>query len=270
MKLSLTSWSLRGCTLAEAVSITRALGIEGLDLGYFFRPGLDKAALLADPERLADGVLAHGIAFPNLYHLFGDTLAHRNLADPAHRGENEADFRAVVRFARAAGIPSVFVLPGVVNAGQSRGEALAASAESLKPLVGIAADAGVQLTVEAHVHSLAESPALALDLIDRVPGLKLALDYAHFVCLGWRGDEIDALAPHAGHVHLRQARPGRLQCKVAEGTINMPAQLGALRDAGYRGWLALEYTHQDYMDCRHDDVLTETIALRDLVRDWLA
>ena len=270
MKLSLASWSLPRCTLREAADLSLALGIGALDLGYFHRPALDKAALLAEPERVADEVRALGVALPNLYHLFGASLADRNLADATHRAANEADFRQVVRFARAAGVPTVFVLPGIVNGGQGRGEALAAAAESLKPLVEIAGAGGVTLTVEPHVHSFVESPALALDLLRRVPGLKLTLDYAHFVCLGYRQEEIDALAPHAAHVHLRQARAGVLQCKLALGTINTGALLGTLRAAGYGGALALEYVHQDYMDGLHDDVLTETIDMRDTVRAWLA
>ena len=269
MRLGLTSWSLRACSTAEAVAIARALGFAGLDLGYFYGPALSKAAILADPEAAAREVRALGIAVPNFYHLFGDTLAGRNLADPKSLDRNAEDFAKVARFCEVAGIASVFVLPGVCNPGQSRAQALDASAASLATLLPLARRAGVTLTVEPHVHSYLESPDLVLDLIGRVPGLKLTLDYAHFTCLGQTQDRIDALAPHAAHVHVRQARPGALQTKLAQGTINMPAMLGTLRDAGYDGWLALEWVHQDYMDTLHDDVLTETIACRDLLRDWL-
>ena len=118
------------------------------------------------------------------------------------------------------------------------------------------------------------------DLLERTPVLPVevaaivalqvarALDYAHFVCLGYRQDEIDPLAAHAAHVHLRQARPGALQAKAGEGVINMEAQFGALRDAGYAGHMALEYVHQDYMGTLYDDVLTETLRLRDRWRRW--
>jgi sugar phosphate isomerase/epimerase len=158
------------------------------------------------------------------------------------------------------------VLPGVVNPGQTRAGALAQSARALAELAPIAAEAGVVLTVEPHVHSYLESPALVAELLERVPGLALTLDYAHFVCLGYRQEEVDPLAPRAAHVHLRQARPGALQARLDQGTINFPALLGTLRDCGYSGYLALEYVHQDYMDTLHDDVLTETVRLRDLVR----
>ena len=162
------------------------------------------------------------------------------------------------------------MLPGVVNPGQGRQEALAQSAESLNRLVAVAADAGVTLTIEPHVHSYLETPALVLELLAKVPGLKLTLDYGHFVCLGYRQEEIDVLAPHAAHVHLRQAKMGALQTKLAKGTINIPAELATLKAAGFNGRIALEYTHQDYMDSLYDDVLTETILLRDVVRAWEA
>jgi sugar phosphate isomerase/epimerase len=41
-----------------------------------------------------------------------------------------------------------------------------------------------------------------------------------------------------------------------------------LRDAGYTGWLALENVHQDYMNTLTEDVLTETITMRDCFRAW--
>ena len=155
-KLSLTSWSLPACSLQEAAGISKVLGINALDVGYFYGPALDKAKLLAEPERVADEVTALGIDLPCLYHLFGSTLADRNLADPRHLEANVADLKQAVRFCKRAGIGVIFVLPGVVNPGQGRREALAQSAASLKRLLPIAAEAGITLTVEPHVHSYLE------------------------------------------------------------------------------------------------------------------
>lgn len=269
MQLSLTSWSLRACSVSEAAAIARTLGFAGLDLGYFYGPALPKTKLLADPEATAHEVRALGIAVPCFYHLFGDTLTDRNLADPAALDANVEDFVKVARFCAAAGIPTVFVLPGVCNRGQGRVQALAQSATALAALMPVARAHGLTLTIEPHVHSYLESPALTEALIAQVPGLRLTLDYAHFACLGYRQEEIDPLARHAAHVHLRQARPGVLQTKIAEGTLNFPAMLAVLRDAGFDGYLAVEWVHQDYMNTVHDDVLTETIAARDIVRAWL-
>lgn len=270
MKLSITSWSFPACTLPESIAISKGLGIGSLDLGYFYRSALDKVALLAKPEAMAKEVLALGIPVPCLYHLFGSSIADRNLADPASLDRNVSDFRSVTRFCRAAHIPTIFVLPGIVNPGQSQRDALENSARALSTLAELAQADGLTLTIEPHVHSYLDSPALVLELLKRAPGLRLTLDYAHFICMGFSQPDIDVLAPHAAHIHLRQARPGHLQAKLDQGTIDFRAMLGLLRSQGYDRGLAIEYVHQAYMNTLYDDVLTETVAMRDLVREWLA
>jgi sugar phosphate isomerase/epimerase len=269
IKLSATSWSFPYCTLQEIVGILKALGIGAVDLGFFYRANIGKDKLLASPKKLANELKKYDITLSNLYYLFGNTLAERNLASSKYQKENLEDFKKAMVFCKAAEIPSVMLLPGVINKGQGRKEALAQTAKNLNALMPIAKAAGVTLTIEPHVHSYLESPSLVLELLGRVPELKLTLDYAHFVCLGYRQEEIDVLAPYVAHVHLRQARPGVLQAKLDEGTINFPALLAMLRECGYQGYLSLEYVHQSYMNTLHDDVLTETVRMRDLVRSYL-
>lgn len=268
MKLACTSWSFPALTLPEVAGVARVLGLDAVDVGVFYTSSLDRARLVEAPEEYG-AQLQLDLPISNVYYLFGTDIEERNLADPASLEANTADFKQVLRFCQAAHILSVMLLPGVLNPGQSRNDALETSAAALQTLVALATQAGVTLVVEPHVHSFLESPALTLALLERVPGLQLALDYAHFVCLGYRQEEIDVLAPFAGHVHLRQARSGVLQAKLAQGTINFPAVLATLRAGGYSGYLALEYVHQDYMNTLHDDVLTETVQLRDLVRRFV-
>ena len=267
MRLSLTSWSFPACTLEECAAISTALGIGALDVGQFYRSGLSRAEILADPLAVAGRVAGLGVAVPNYYHLFGEGLAGQNLSLPGTIAQNVGDIARVLEFADAAGIGSVFILPGIVNPGQSRDDAAGVSVASLKALLEVAAEFRARLCIEPHVHSFAESPAMVLRLVEET-GIGLVLDYAHFACLGYRQDEVDPLAPHAVHVHLRQARMGVLQAKFAEGTLNFPAMFGVLRAAGYKGWLALEAVHQGYMNTLGDDVLTETVALRDCFRGW--
>lgn len=265
MKLSVTSWSFPHCTLKETVGIARALGIEAVDVGLFYRSALGKDVLLNDPENAAEQLKVHDVTLSNLYYLFGASPEDRNLALAESLRDNVKDFEKVMTFCKAAEIPSVMILPGVLNQGQHRQDALEQTATALKELIPVAKNAGVVVTLEAHVHSYLESPSLILDLLEKAPDLKLALDYAHLVCLGYRQEEIDVLAPAAGHVHLRQARSGVLQAKLEEGTINFPALLAVLRETGYDGYLAAEYVHQPYMNTLFDDVLSETVKMRDLV-----
>lgn len=267
MKLSVTAWSFPALTLRECADVAKALGIGALDVGLFYASALDKELILADPTTAAAPLAELGVSLANYYHLFGEGLAGRNLALPGTIDQNARDLDQVLTFADAAGIASVFVLPGIVNPGQSRDQAARQSSESLRALTEVAKHHRARLCIEPHVHSWAESPSLVRRLIDQT-GIGLALDYAHFACLGYRQEEIDPLAAHAVHVHLRQARMGALQAKLSEGTLNFPAIFGRLREAGYEGYLALEIVHQGYMNTLFEDVLTETVALRDCFRVW--
>lgn len=267
MKLSLTAWSLPSCTLEEAASISNALGIGSLDVGLFYRSALDKDEILSDPKAAAERLSGLGVEISNYYHLFGDGLDGRNLALSGTLDENLKDLESVLTFADAADIGTVFILPGVVNPGQSRDDAREVSTRSLRDMVALAEGFSTTLCIEPHVHSFAESPEIVRRLIDET-GVRLALDYSHFACLGYRQNEVDPLAPHAAHVHLRQAKMGALQTKFAHGTLNFPAMFGTLRDAGYDGALAIEPVHQDYMNTLFEDVLTEIVALRDCFLTW--
>jgi len=267
MTLSLTAWSLPSCTLHEAADISKALGIGALDVGLFYRSALDKDLILSDPKAAAARLDGLGVDIPNYYHLFGDGLDGQNLAMEGTLDQNLKDIRQVLTFADAADIKTVFILPGVINPGQSRAQAFAVSQKSLSAMVELASDFSATLCIEPHVHSFAESPEIVGDLI-AVTGTKLALDYSHFTCLGYRQDEIDPLAPHAAHVHLRQAKMGALQTKFAHGTLNFPAMFATLRDVGYSGALSIEPVHQDYMNTLFEDVLSEIIALRDCYNTW--
>jgi len=267
MRLSVTAWSFPSCTLDEVAAIAQAIDIDAVDVGLFYRSALDKTEILDDPNGIAARLKDLGLPIANYYHLFGEGLEDRNLALPGTLDANLKDLEKVLSFADKASIASVFILPGVVNPGQSREDAAKVSAESLKAMQALAGSFKAKLCIEPHVHSWAENPTLVRGLVDET-GIGLALDYAHFACLGYRQEEIDPLAAHAVHVHLRQARTGVLQAKFAQGTLNFPAMFGTLRDAGYAGSLAIEYVHQDYMNTLSDDVLTETIAMRDCFRNW--
>ena len=269
MKLTITSWSFNELTLAEAWGVAQAIGFGAMDLGLLHRPALDRAAVLRDPAGAADAIRDIGVEVSNVYWLFGESPADRALSDPAALDANLADFPKVAAFAAAVGAPSIFVLPGVAHPGRAAADTFAASVRALAALQPVAADAGVTLTVEPHVGGILSSPDATLRLVEAVPGLKLTLDYAHFAAMGYPQAEIDPLAPHAAHVHLRQARPGALQAKLGEGTLDFVAMVETLRAAGYDGYLSLEYVHQAYMSTLSDDVLTETMQQKRLVEPAL-
>ncbi len=269
MKLSVSTWSFTHLSLTEAGAVAHTLGFDAIDLGYFFAPALDKPRLLNAPEAYgAEIAQAMPLPIANLFHLFGEDLMDRNLAGPVDP-QNLSDIKAALAFAKAAGAPSVFILPGMINPEQSRSQALATSAEVLKPMVEAGAEAGVDVLIEPHTGSILNSPALTRELVDAVPGLKIVLDPSHFVAMGFRQEEIDPLANIAGHVHVRQARPGVIQTKMEEGILDFPGFFGALKGVGYDGWVTSEYEHEAGTPSQYDDVLSETVKMRNCFRDWI-
>jgi sugar phosphate isomerase/epimerase len=267
MQLTITSWSFPRCTLEEAAGIARALGFQAMDVGAFPGGHLNRDAILRGDKSELQRLRRLGLKTSNIYYTFAAGFVERALNSPDRkiRRKNQTDFKRVVEFCHAAEVPSIMLLPGVMHAGFSRKQAIELCIEACAELVAISQTANVVITLEPHVMGILESPDDTLKVVRAVDGLKLALDYAHFVTLGYTQPAIDPLCDHAAHVHMRQAKPGFLQTRLEHGTLNFPAILSALRQSGYSGYLAVEYVHQDYMQTDNVDVVSETVKMRDLL-----
>jgi sugar phosphate isomerase/epimerase len=271
MKLTITGWSFPLCSLAEAAGIARALGFEAIDLGAYPGGHLDRDAILGDPAAELARIRTLGSAVSNIYWTFAAGFADcaLNTPDPDLRRQNREDFKRVVDFCHAAAVPSVMILPGILHPGQTHEAAIQASVDACRELLSISEPAGVAIALEPHVMSILESPADTLKVVSGAPGVKLALDYGHFLTLGYTQSEVDPLCAYAAHVHVRQAKPGFLQTRLEHGTLNFPVMLDTLRRAGYDGYLAVEYVHQDYLQSDNVDVVSETVKMRDLLRRYM-
>jgi sugar phosphate isomerase/epimerase len=267
MDICLAIQSLRSCTLEEAAAIGRALGFQAMDLDGVMDTTLKREAILALDQAEVKRVKALGLTIPNIHWTFrtASLFPAINDPDPATRMENRGQIQRLVEFCHAAAIHSILVLPGMFLAGQSRADGHQLAAEALNDYVEIATAAEVALLVEPHVKSAFESPQSARWLAEQVPGLGIVLDYAHFVCQGYTQPDVDVLIPYAGHIHLRQAKSGLLQTKLEDGTINFALLIDNLRQAGYQGYLCVEYVHQDFIGATNVDVLTETTKMRDFL-----
>jgi sugar phosphate isomerase/epimerase len=272
MNLSGAAWSFVGASLPESVAIYRALGIDAIDLLAVPGSVTDPAAIIADP--LGEGVKIRslGILTANVIVSLGSNFADRalNHRDPTMRARNLRDFEAVATFCQAASIPSITALPGIDQEGWSHDRSLAVAAEALNDIASICARKGVMLLFEAHVQSVMESPAEVRQLLIDNPALGLTLDYAHFIYRGHTQSEVDALAPFARHVHLRQAAPGIMQARWENGMIDFTEMVSVLRRAGFSGHLTLEYEHDEWLNNNKVDVISETIKMRDAVRPLLS
>lgn len=272
MPLSGAAWSFVGATLQESVGVYRALGISAVDLIALPGTTLDSQALIQNPAKEAKRINGIKVQVANLIFNFAAGFSERaiNHRDPEIRANNLKEFHAAAEFCQRCSIPSVTVLPGVLQKGWSRKKSLAIAAEMLNQLTQIAARRGVILAFEAHVGSILESPKDTLVFLQANPQLRLTLDYSHFVFNSHSQQDIDALIPYAAHVHLRQGAKRALQSRWENGVIDFSALLHKLKAARYNGYLAIEYEHDAWLDLDRVDVITETIKMRNLVRSVIS
>jgi sugar phosphate isomerase/epimerase len=270
MELTCTSFSFPLLSFERALQAIALLDIPRYDIGaHEGASHIQPSQIEADPHRVAQRIHhaagAAGLQTSDLFPTFGHGFRDRpvNATDPAVRAANLTRFRALVTCARTVGARGITLLPGVVwdELGPERSFDL--SVEALRELVAVASDASLRLSVEAHLESVAETPALARRLCDEVPGLKLTLDYSHFVAGGHPAEDVHQLVPYAGHFHARQAGPGMLQAGSKDGTLDFDDIVRRLAAAGYDGDMCVEYTWQEWRDCWHQDVVSESIVLRD-------
>jgi sugar phosphate isomerase/epimerase len=268
--LAAHSWSFPHLDLSTACRHAASLGYGALDLGsgdFGVPAGIDVPAILADehfPERARRAAGDAGIVYTDYF----AALPHPvNDPETARAAENADVFRALVPRLVAAGIPGVTLSPGFY-ADRSWDEAFAIAVTSLLELVAIGG--GLQVRIEAHVDSVADTPQRTLDLLGLVPYLTLTLDYSHFVVAGFAEDEIEPLTPFASHLHLRQARPGELAAEVARGTIDLRRLLNRLLAVGYDGAIAIEYVSHPWHGQDLIDVTAENAAMLAQLRAILA
>lgn len=127
--------------------------------------------------------------------------------------------------------------------------------------------AGIHFGIEAHVGSIIEDVKNAFDLVTKVPGLGLTLDYSHFVRLGKKDVDCDLLLPYANHFHARGAANGRLQTSVAESEIDFKRIIAKLIRREYNGWITVEYCWTpNWEDCGRNDNVSETILMKEIIQ----
>jgi sugar phosphate isomerase/epimerase len=103
-------------------------------------------------------------------------------------------------------------------------------------------------------------------LLTAIPGLRINHDPGQFACMGFEQETYESLYARTPHVHMRQARPGALQEKLEQGTIDFRRVVRGLQAAAFTGVYATEYVHfARSADCANVDVVTETVKMRDLI-----
>ena len=248
------------------------LGFTGVDIGLFEQrshlwPSREFKSLQANARRLRRSLASRGLVAADVFLQMRPDFTPFAINQPsaARRRKARDWFLRTLEYADALGCHHVTTLPGVVFESEGRAASLARSVDELAWRVAQSRSAGIVFGTEAHVGSIVPMPATAADLVRRVPGLTLTLDYTHFTRAGVPDRQIEPLVRHASHVHIRGACRGRLQCNFRQNTIDYPRMLKAMAKAGYRGWVGIEYILIDWEKCNESDTISETIQMRDLL-----
>jgi sugar phosphate isomerase/epimerase len=258
------TWALNDLTLPEALGTIARLGFRYVDIGS--GPHLNTTRAAENPTGLAAEIRADlelfNLQLSDLY------LLHPriSLADESKR-QNDIDlFKALLPFAVALKTPGITLSPGLTHPAEDV-EAHDRTVAALREMVKAAAAVKLPLSIEPHMDSMAQTPEQTLKLLNEVPGLKLTLDWAQFVCQDVFFDDIAALIPQARHIQLRQAARAQLQLPLERGRIDLKKLVKALAAAAYGGVLSIEFMNQPgWHGMETVNPIAEAVKLRDALR----
>lgn len=279
MRLSVANFSFEVLPLEATLMVARSLGYRSVDIAGFYQRGkcsFQPADVAANPQKQADTLnpllQKYALTVTDFFPQFGAAPSLHSLNDPddAIRAENLRLIRGAAQFCTLIGSPGMTILPGIDHTSRTLAENLAVSADYLRRAVEIAGEYGVNIHFEPHMGSVADTPELALHLVDAVPGLKVTLDLAHFMLQYIPVERAYPLIPHTGHVHVRQAKPGKLQVAHAEGVIDFPNLITRLQAVNYQGALTVEYVCADWFEVNRNDTLHESAVALEHLAPYIA
>jgi len=187
------------------------------------------------------------------YGLVGTMTPTHGLAKGLNQKENHEECLAVIRQSieatAQAGYPNVICFSGNRAPGLTDEEGLANCAQALKQVVGLAEQKGVTLCMELlnskvnHKGYMCDHTAWGVELCKQVgsPNFKLLYDIYHMQIM--EGDIIRTLTDniqYIGHIHTAGV-PGRHELDDTQ-ELYYPAIMRALVKAGYKGYVAHEYS----------------------------
>ena len=106
------------------------------------------------------------------------------------------------------------------------------------------------------------SPADFRAMVREIPELSVSLDYGAFLENGFAEEEVNTLLPMTTHLRIRGTHAGSYQAAWKENSVDYMRTLRALQTAGYAGFVAADYVWQPEHGRNRNDVIAETIQMR--------
>lgn len=273
LKLSVPNFAFPALTWEQSLQVVRVLGVRAIDVGVFATgSNLTPRDLIDHPSstarRITAELMRYELQVADVFGIPGRTfeehaLNHFNIGERKIATEF---FWRLLEFAARCNTRHLTLLPGVRFQNQDSQESSKRAAEELVWRREAASRLGIVLAVEPHVGSIIETPETATQLVDRVPGLTLTLDYSHFAVQGIPYEEIEPLFGLASHFHLRAACQGKLQASFKENTVDFARIIAGVQKMRYDGYLALEYLWTEWMGCNEIDNISEISQLLKLLQ----
>jgi sugar phosphate isomerase/epimerase len=258
----------------RVLDLIAMLRFEGVDIGLFqdrshLQPATEFTSVRKRARALRRKLDARGLKAADIFLQAAADFASLAANHPeARRRARARDLHLrTLEYAAECGAAHVSGLPGVYFPNEPRAASFDRCCAELAWRCAQARAAGLTFSVEAHVGSIAPTPRDALRLLAATPGLTLTLDYTHFTRCGIPDARVEPLIAHASHFHARGARKGRLQTTLGANTIDYARVVEVMRRTGYRGYIGIEYVWMDWEHCNEVDNVSETIRLRDLIRN---
>ena len=256
----------------KTLQLIKMMGFESTDVGLFQdRSHLQPNDQLKEPEKngkkLFSAAKNAGLIVDDIF--LQSSLDFREFAinhpSKAIRDRERDGYRRIIDFTLASGAKHFTGLPGTIFDKDS----LELAAQELKWRVDYANEHGVVYSVEPSHDSVMSSPKDTLDMLAKVPGLTLALDYSHYIGHGYKNEEIHPLLNHASLLHARGAANGRIQTAFEDNEIDYDAIVDHLLKIGYDGVICLEFCYLSWENLNRVDTISETLKLRQYIADIL-
>ena len=255
MKLSMSMWSVVAAVQAGRIDLPGFIEfaaqqkVDGVELLDFFWTDAEREIPLAK-KWVADAGMEIAV-----YAASNDFVK----PDASARLQEVADLKRNVDIAMELGVDTMRVFSGDARAGVSLEQGIAWILDGLSTCAAYAETRGVTLALENHGRFAGRSDQVR-DIIEQVdsPALRANFDTGNFLLVGQ--DPLAAareLAPLVVLVHLKDMRVADADetghrfeladgtvltgSAIGDGLVDLPAVLTVLRDAGYDGWLSLEF-----------------------------
>ncbi len=279
MRLTVSQYTFEAIPFEGTLAICKSMGFKGVVVAAFAdrgKDGLNPHEVAANPQKYADYLnalldryeLEIVDFFPQLALSFHDRAI--NHPNPDIRQQNLEAFRGLLRFCKLTRAPGITVLPGAYFYESTLEQNLDLSGAMLRQIVEMAGEEGIHVYFEPHLESVCDKPELTLSLLQRAPGVKLALDYSHYVVQNIPVERIHPLLPYAGTVHIRQARAFKIQTRYKEGSIDFVDMIQRLKAIGFKDCLTIEYVCADWYGANELDTLAETMATKAALEQYVS